>query len=276
MTAELVPLTALVPEGPGEAIELIDSKDALRIAFAHRDFVSRLADKWDTTGIYLLLDPVSEDGTWGVYVGKAANLRSRVKQHLKEKLTWNRAVLVMSDRTERFHSAETGWLEGNVHNLLAHSYYGQPSNKVNPSDDSIPVWDQPRLWGVVEGVAHTLRLLGYETAEESELVGAVKAPRSKHNLSSTTVTDLFNAGLLSVGERLVSLNGQWPATAEVLEGGTIEYGGRMYSTPSAAASAVREGGAANGWTFWGVTRDGQAVPLAVLRAELPTDQTTTL
>jgi hypothetical protein len=261
-----------VPEGPGEAIELIDSKDALRIAFAHRDFVSRLADKWDTTGIYLLLDPVSGDGTWGVYVGKAANLRSRVKQHLKEKLSWNRAVLVMSDRTERFHSAETGWLEGNVHNLLAHSYYGQPSNKVNPSDDSIPVWDQPRLWGVVEGVAHTLRLLGYETAEESELVGAVRAPRPKHNLSSTTVADLFNAGLLSAGERLVSLNGQWPASAEVLEGGTIGYGGRSYSSPSAAASAVRDGGAANGWTFWGVTRDGQAVPLAILRAELPSEE----
>ena len=269
MTAELVPLTALVPEAPGDAIELIDSKDALRIAFVHRDFVGRLADKWDTTGVYLLLDPVAQDGSWGVYVGKASNLRTRIKQHLKEKVTWNRAVLVISDRTERFHSAETGWQEGNVHNLLAHSYYGQPSNKVNPSDDSIAVWDQPRLWGVVEGVVHTLRLLGYETAEESELADAVKVPRARHNISSTTMGDLLRAGLLHSGERLVSLNGQWPATAAVEGDGQINYTNQFYTSPSAAASAVREGGAANGWTFWGVTRDGQTVPLAVLRAELP-------
>ena len=50
--------------------------------------------------------------------------------------------------------------------------------------------------------------------------------------------------------------------------GEIIYNGERFSSPSAAASAVRQGGAANGWAFWGVIRDGQPVPLAVLRAEL--------
>lgn len=268
MTAEITPLTALVPEALGEPIEIIDGVDALRIAFAHRHFVNLLGDKWDTSGIYLLLDPIAADGTWGVYVGKANNIRTRIKQHLKEKPSWNRAVLVISDRTERFHTAESGWLEGRVHSLLAHSFYGQPYNKVSPGDDSVPTYDQPRLWRCAEGVTRALRLLGYETAEEDEIADVAKAPRAKVNLLSTTVADLIANGLVSSGERLVSLNGQWPAVASVTNDGTILYNNHAYSTPSAAASAVREGGAANGWAFWGVVRDGQAVPLAMLRAQI--------
>lgn len=272
MAAEIVPLTALVPGAPGEPIEIIDSMDALRISFVHREFLGRLADKWDTTGIYLLLDPIALDGTWGVYVGKAANLRIRVKQHLKEKVTWNRAVLIVSDRTERFHSAETGWLEGHVHNLLSHSHYGRPSNRVNPGDESVPMYDQPRLWNCVEGVAKALRLLGYETAEEDEIGEATKVPRSRRQMPSTTVADLLTARLLTAGEQLASLNGQWPGAAIVTADGLIEYADQLYASPSAAASAVREGGAANGWSFWGVVREGQMIPLAMLRAELSSEE----
>ncbi len=268
MQPEIYPFTVLVPDAPGEAIEFIDRNHALRLAFVSREFVSRLDEQWDTSGIYLLLDPVAADGTWGVYVGKAGAIKTRVGRHTKEKDSWARALLIMSNQREPFHTAEIGWLEGQVHSLLTASYYAQPSNRQNPGDDTIAPWDQASLWAIARGVTQALRLLGYETAEESELASIERRPRAKSKTSSVTLADLIAASLLTDGERVVSLNGQWPAEGTIKVPGSINYQGIDHATPSAAASAVRDGGAANGWAFWGVVRDGQLVPLAVLRGEL--------
>jgi Restriction Enzyme Adenine Methylase Associated len=260
-------LTAFVPETPGEPIELVDANDALRVAFVHREFLGRLADRWETTGVYLLLDPISDDGTWGVYVGKATNLRTRVKQHIKEKPSWNRAVLVISDRTESFHSAQAGWLEGRVHHLLSLSALARPSNKQVPGDDTVPAHEQAMLWNCAVGTQRALRLLGYETAVEDELIGAGKGRKSKPAPVTGSLADLLDEGLLKPFETLTSLNGQWPAIAVLTADGLVDYGGTTYPTPSSAAKAVRNGGATNGWTFWGVNRGSLVVPLAMLRAE---------
>jgi Restriction Enzyme Adenine Methylase Associated len=266
--AEVFPFTVLVPDAPGEAIELIDRNHALRLAFVHRDFIARLSDQWDTSGIYILLEPVAADGTWGAYVGKAGQVKTRLLRHTKEKDGWLRALLVVSNQREPFHTAEIGWLEGQVHSLLVNSYYAQPSNRQNPGDETVAAWDQASLWTIARGVTHALRLLGYETAEEAEIAAIERSPRTRANSSKVSLADLFQRDLLRGGERLVSLNGQWPAEATAQAPGEIIYNGEHFSSPSAAASAVREGGAANGWAFWGVVREGQPVPLAVLRAEL--------
>ncbi len=267
MSGEIFPFTVLVPDEPGEAITLIDRNHALRLAFVHRDFIARLAEEWDSAGIYVLLDPISADGTWGAYVGKAGGVKTRLLSHVKQKESWQRALLVLSNQREPFHTTEIGWLEGQVHSMLANSAFAEPSNRQNPGDDSVPAWDQLSLFAIVRGVAHALRLLGYETAGEDEIDAVDRSPRNRMKVSSVTLSDLFNRGLLSDGERLVSLNGQWPGEAVLRAPGNVEYEGSLYSTPSAAASAVRNGGAANGWTFWGVSRGGQNIPLAILRAE---------
>jgi Restriction Enzyme Adenine Methylase Associated len=266
--SEVFPFTVLVPDAPGEAIELIDRNHALRLAFVHRDFIGRLADQWDAPGIYVLLEPVRADGTWGAYVGKAGQVKTRLLRHTKEKDGWLRALLVVSNQREPFHTAEIGWLEGQVHSLLANSYYAQPSNRQSPGDDTVAIWDQASLWTIARGVTHALRLLGYETAEEAEIAAIVRSPRTRTNSSKVSLSDLFTKELLRDGERLVSLNGQWPAEATARAPGEIVFNDERFTSLSAAASAVREGGAANGWAFWGVIRDGQTVPLAVLRAEI--------
>lgn len=269
MSGEIFPFTVLVPDEPGEAIELIDRNHALRLAFVHRDYVPRLDEKkWDAAGIYILLDPVAADGSWAAYVGKASGVKTRLAQHASSRDGWQRALLVVSNQRESFNSAEIGWLEGQVHSLLANSHFAEPSNRQSPGDDSVAAWDQLSLFAIVRGVAHALRLLGYETAGEDEIAAIERSPRNRVNVSLVTLTDLFTHGLLADGERLVSLNGQWPAEAKVTSPGTIKYLGSNYPTPSAAASAVRQGGAANGWTFWGVSREGQTIPLAILRAEI--------
>ena len=268
MSADVFPFTVLVPDEPGDAIELVDRNHALRLAYVHRDFITHLADQWDTSGIYVLLDPIGADGTWGAYVGKAGGVKTRLLRHTKEKDGWRRALLVISNQREPFHTAEIGWLEGQVFSLLANSYYAQPSNRQNPGDDTVALWDQNSLWSIARGVTHALRLLGYETAEEAEIVAIERKPRTRVNSSTVSLADLAASSLLREGDRLVSLNGQWPAQATFRAPDQILFRDGSFSSPSAAASAARDGGAANGWTFWGVVRDGQTTPLAVLRAEL--------
>lgn len=56
----------------------LDGNAALRMAIVDRSSMSALDQDWDAPGIYLLLDPVQLDGSYGVYVGKApAGLRGR-------------------------------------------------------------------------------------------------------------------------------------------------------------------------------------------------------
>ncbi len=138
MSVDVFPFTVLVPDALGEAIELIDRNHALRLAFVHRDFVARLTDRWDVSGIYVLLDPIGADGAWGAYVGKAGGVKTRVLRHTKEKDGWRRALLVISNQREPFHTAEIGWLEGQVFSLLANSYYAQPSNRKIPATTPSP------------------------------------------------------------------------------------------------------------------------------------------
>ena len=105
----------------------------------------------------------------------------------------------------------------------------------------ITAWDQTSLWAIARGVTHTLRLLGYETAEEAEIAAVEHNPRARVSASKVSLGDLVSRNLLDDGERLVSLNGQWPAAAVVRAQGQIVFRGQEFSSPSAAASAAREG-----------------------------------
>lgn len=80
-----------------------------------------------------------------------------------------------------------------------------------------------------------------------------------------SVADLVDAGALPPGP-LTSTNGAWPASAELTAAGTIRYDGQGYSSPSTAASAVKGGGAVNGWVFWARKTPSGALALADARS----------
>lgn len=82
----------------------------------------------------------------------------------------------------------------------------------------------------------------------------------------TSLKDLIEHELLFPGEQLESRSPTWPARASLTADGSVLYDESSYRTPSAAAKAVRRGGATNGWSFWYVQRDSEAVPLAALRS----------
>ncbi|MGK7222788.1 hypothetical protein ACSNO4_08325 [Kocuria flava] len=92
-------------------------------------------------------------------------------------------------------------------------------------------------------------------------------PRRTPTVHTVGLPDLMGAGLIKPGEELISTLRAWPAKASLNADGSINYDGRSYATPSAAAVAVREGRATNGWSMWGVHRRDDVVLLAAVRAE---------
>lgn len=263
---DVFPITALVPDAPGEPIVIYEPQAALRIAIAERDFIGALDSSWEIAGVYCLLYPISASGEFQVYVGKAPmGLRGRVSSHVAGKADgWVRAVLINRDTTHGFSSAQAGWLEGRLWSLVFASANGTPTNKNRPKDETLPDYDRAVLETYVIPIARILRLLGYGMEPEGEVpVRRSATPKVKYGV---TVADLIGAGLLAAGATLVFIYPGHPASAVVQDNGSITVEGTRYETLSAAAGSLR-GGPTNGWQYWAVTEaSGNQTPLADLRA----------
>lgn len=265
-----LPLTVLVPETLAEPVTIFDHHAALRIAVVERIGVQALEEDWGVPGVYILLDPVTSDGTWGCYVGKApAGLRSRLQSHLRAKDHWHKVVLVCRDTTHGFNSAQIGWLEGRLHDLLGTAEDARLHNGVRPTDESLPPWECATLESCVMPISRVLRLLGHDPSTLDD--SAALPPKRSSRFFGVTVADLISGGVVTAETQLVSTNSVWPAKALLLADGRVQYEQDIFASPSAAASAVRNG-AANGWTFWAVETECGKVPLSVLRARYTDDQ----
>jgi len=261
------PYLVLAPNTPGEILKIVDEDCALRMACVDREHSSRLLGEWDVAGIYVLLWPVSESGEFKCYVGKGNPMTDRVTQHRTNKSGWTRALVVASNQSPGFDSAQIGWLEGQLHSRVQNSTLGTAENVQQPGDDTVPNYSLRRLSNAIDSVVRVLRLIGYECAEDSEMQIVARKRRKSSTSSSVTIADLLAAGLLKDGEDLVSVNGQWPAKAKVKSPDSIRFKNVDYDSPSGAGEAARDGGATNGWAFWAVIRDGETITLSVLRAE---------
>ena len=268
VTGDALPVTALLASEPGVPVVVFDSNAALRMAVVDRQSVHGLDESWDVPGVYLLLDPVALGGSYGVYVGKApAGLRTRLRQHLKKKEHWARALLVMRDTTHGWHSAQVGWLEGRLYDLLDGASLAELSNGNRPQDETLPAYDRIALEAAVTPIAAVLRLLGCSPdAFDEDAPSESPAREVPRQFFNVMVADLVRSGDLESGERVTSTQASAPATAFVSEDGGLTVDGQRFATPSAAGSHVRDGKATNGWAFWAVERDGTTVPLATVRA----------
>ena len=269
---EATPFTALIPQTPHEPAVIYNDHAALRMAVVERDAISLLDSQWDVPGVYLLLYPVREDGTFDLYVGKASTggLRSRVMGHKQAKPGWSRALFVVRDTTHGFHSAHVGWLEGRLCSVARAAARTQVVNGNQPGDDTLPAFERTALELTIAPIRQVMRLLGYplDPEDDTQTPPKVAITRRYHGV---TLADLIAANLLAAGQTLeFTWTGHEGTVAEVLPGGNLLVDGKTYSSPSAAGSAVR-GGAVNGWDYWAI-RDGSKnlVSLGELRALLPT------
>lgn len=268
MAADDLPITVLIGESAASPIEMFDQHAALRLAVVDRAGSHLLSSDWDVPGVYLLLDRHDTEGRWGVYVGKApAGIKSRLSSHIRTKDHWYRAVLVRRDTTFGFNSAQVGWLEGRLYDLMTTAEDAVLNNSNRPSDETLPPYDRQMLEMVVLPIQRVLRLLGHDSSTADEETTSPARARRTSRFFGITLAEIIDAGLLSEGDSLISTNGVWPASAVIGLGGTVVYDGVTYPTPSAAASAVKNG-PANGWEFWAVEGANSRTSLAGFRAKV--------
>lgn len=265
-----LPITTLLPESAIEPVVLFDQHAALRFAIVERDHALRInVEEWDRPGVYILLDPPAGDGSWGCDVGKApAGLRTRMRDHLRNKDHWRRAVLIQRDTTFGFNSAQVAWLEGRLYDLLDAAEDARPHNGNRPSDETLPAFERASLENAVVPISRILRLIGYDpaTADDSGTVSTTTKSTRTSRFVGISVKDIIEAGYLTPGTPVVSINSVWPANGTINPDGSITYDGAPHPTPSAAAAAVKGTGAVNGWDFWAVEDGAGKTSLATLRA----------
>jgi len=266
LNADQLPLTVLVPETIERPVEVFDRHAALRIAIVEYGGEKHISSEWESTGVYLLIGRLDENHEWTAYVGKATELLLRIRNHTHKK--WDRALLVRRDTTYGFNSADIGWLEGRLYEMLDTAENAKLVNKQKPGDETLPPYDKQMLEQVVLPVQRLLRLLGYDPSPRGDPDSPSKAQSKSNRYYGVELRQITEAGILAPGSTLTSTNGAWPAEARVTKNGKVEVHGKQHSSPSAAAQAVKGGGSANGWDFWAFTTPGgNRKTLALLRKE---------
>lgn len=269
MDRDSLTVTVLVPENAVSPIVVYDDNAALKAAVVERGEARHLSEDWNAAGLYILVDRCDGEGNWGVYVGKApSGIKARVSNHLRTKDSWYRALLVQRDTTHGFNSAQIGWLEGRLYDLLKAAERARLSNKVRPGDETLAPYDRQALEMVLVSIGRLMRLLGHDPSSGDD----TDTPERKGRHYGVKLAQLLEAGLIEAGDVLVSTNGAWPARARVTSNARITMDDQLYDTPSGAASAAKNG-PANGWDFWARQTQNGSVPLSTLRAEYLEDAT---
>lgn len=206
--ADHVPMNVLLPDSVAEPVVIYEPSAALRFAVAERDHARSLGTEFDEPGNYILLDPIREDGMWGVYVGKASpgGVKSRLMNHLSKKDDWSRVVIIQRDTTHGFNSAQVGWLEGRLYDLMQSAQFAELSNKQRPSDETLPIFERNMLEATILPIRRLLRLLGYDPASADDAVSATDGHRSRQPTGKVhhgiSLAEIVAAELIEVGARL--------------------------------------------------------------------------
>ncbi len=271
MTSEsdaVQPVTFAVPGSSVQPMEVQVAHSGLRMVLASRESIRLLKGNWEVLGVYFLLGAADDPDRYRAYVGEVgkSTLVGRVKQHAAQKDWWSRVLLIAS-ASDEFNSAEIGWLEGRLYDVLNNAVACDLMNGNRPGDNSLSVQVRGVLERYVEPIMAALRALGAspDTADQKpELKGSKKPKRY-----SESVSDLLAAGLLKPETILQRLGKNVSETARVLPDGRLDIDGVAYDSLSAAAKAVTGRVAESGWDFWGApSGTGSFVPLALLRDRL--------
>jgi hypothetical protein len=129
-------------------------------------------DPWAEPGIYFLFGPGDVPGRYRIYVGKAAaGVASRLSQHERAKDWWDRALVVVADRTHGFNEAEIGWLESRFVSKLREDLGEHVTNIQRPRMSRLKLHEEQELEAHVGPIEAVLHLLGVLTpALEPQIV----------------------------------------------------------------------------------------------------------
>jgi hypothetical protein len=260
-----------MPASSGEPL-LIDLPGAnLDFAVISRESAAGLDESWNVPGTYVLMDPVDAEGGAGVYVGKApGGLTTRIRQHVRVREHWRRALLIRRPY-QGFNSAEVGWLEGRLYDVLHSAVHISLGNGNRPSDETLPQWQRQQLEAIIGPVLGVLRVLGLDPDTPDQQVPLSPAQPAGRARYEGSLTALMEAGLIKDGSILHPTTSSYEASATVEPDGALTVRGERHTSLSSAGRAVT-GHSVNGWEFWGLlSGSGELVPMSVLRNPLTHD-----
>ncbi len=251
-------VTFMVGESSAEPIEIKVAHSGLRMMLVNRESIGLLDQTWRVLGVYFLLGAADDPDRYRAYVGEVgkSSLIQRVGQHAAKKDWWSRALLIAST-SDDFNSAEIGWLEGRLYDVLNNAIACDVMNGNRPGDDSLSLRERGILERYVEPTMAALRACGAspDTADQKPPTKGRKKPARY----SESIADLITAGLLQPKTTLQPLRKGLTETAQVLPNGTLKIGSTTYDSLSSAARAAArfkhgytgDGRAAtNGWVWW--------------------------
>lgn len=261
-------VTFAVPGSSAAPMEVRVAHSGLRMVLVSRESIRLLDEEWKKLGVYFLLGAADDPDRYRAYVGEVgkSTLIQRIRQHADRKDWWSRALLIKS-ASDEFDSAEIGWLEGRLYDVLNNALACELMNGNRPGDSSPSAQMQLILERYIEPIMAALRALGAspDTIDQKPELKGKKKPKRY----SESVSDLIAAGLLKPDTVLQPLRKNITQTARVLADGRLDLGGVAYDSLSGAAKVAAGTVAEAGWDFWGAPSGaGGFIPLAQLRDRL--------
>ena len=115
---------------------------------------------WSKHGVYLLLSNINNN-EFEYYVGKSSNLLERLKSHNKNKLFWDKVIMVKSSVGAGFTTTEISYLESELILTLKNWQNSKTDNKSEPKDDSITKIQKEAMEYVLHSIINVLSFTGY-------------------------------------------------------------------------------------------------------------------
>lgn len=186
----------------------------------HMEIITQLIG--DSSGIYALYD---ENELY--YVGRATELKQRVKHHLKDRhdSQWTHFSLYLVKRNDHI---------GDIESLLIRV--------------AAPVGNRAKPKGRDSRVLRSKLRRLIKLKHKQELAELV--PGRKRNIEISKPEKLELKGLVKKRTPIYRTYKGEEYKAMLLPGGFIRYKGKRYYSPSSAAHQIIDSGAVNGWIFW--------------------------
>ena len=177
-------VTFYVPGSSTEPVEIDVAHSGLQMVLVNRGSIGLLDASWNVLGVYFLLGASDNADHYSAYVGEVgkSSLIQRVRRHADtkddKKKWWSRALLIASSKSGGFNSAEIGWLEGRLYDVLRNAVACDVKNENRPGDNSLSVRAQGSLQGYVEPIMAALRACGAspDTIDQKPVAKGHKRP----------------------------------------------------------------------------------------------------
>jgi hypothetical protein len=223
-----------------EPMEVEVRHSGLRMVLVNRESIGLLDEGWRVLGVYFLLGAGDDPDRFSAYVGEVgkSTLVQRVKQHAATKDWWSRALLIRS-ATNQFNSAEIGWLEGRLYDVLHNAVASDVKNGNRPGDESLSQNERATLERFVEPITAVLRALGAppDTADQKP-----PPPGRTPKRYSETLSDVIAAGLLKPGTVLQPQRKSLTTTATVIGGRSAQREWRDVQLPLCCSKSSKRRG----------------------------------